>query len=1156
MNVSSYRPFSRNEVPLDLVRGYFAQEHFSLKKLIATAEKSAMTSMDTKMLIACTRSDAVINRIPSYSISGDMSLDVVKALVHQNTNSVVTEHLDALRSEARLRASLLAWIENSSRSTFVLIVDMGKSGAVERTNFTRMFLEQVLSPRSGKVVVFLLHFPGSSASFYPALFLGGWQHYFLDSVGQIECDARVETFIEAACTKMKETEMPECSTGNQIEDIAERLESMLPRVLSHVAAKKILHSDQVKKTTISFGNNSRFGHSDRYDLLISLFQKPLCGQTIGKLFCKKFGELWLKNGLQRTMNRASERLLTGTTNLPLSMSLLSCLVETFDMFVTLQLCEMNHDRNLDIILQEVVNQEAEELFGLILHSLPLPPFEELVLRRGEGIVVRGLLVPENQDNLSSIFPFFDFVASCMNEVVEAALRKITKDSSVVNEHGIGEYCRLVYACSSKLLQVEKGDQSIQSQRRKSANQAAEFVKSGGRKNSFLFSCYVNQFVEKIAGKATSNAPTDWVKYQAKKIDLDHDILAVHVICKVRETQFISIASWATRFGALVTWPSEFTECSEVRNVESGRFLFNRLLEHFEGSLKSVDLSRSEWATSFALFFHESNAMLAQNGIQDNTTARRMRALCFFYVVVRCGAYPKIEASLFRRWYRYDDKTNLHFSAASEEVSLFYFARVAPEGQNHGLLYLLLRFFFSATWIKLTTTFRNDDFKFLIDMISSADHDGHNYHAAVALLQMAFWSFRASSGPTVLDLPNEPLQHVSIKVASCDSFKFSNEGETWSVSHYTPEWLQRSNQLRAQCLDLADCTPHVKCELSRVVFDVMLRSCLEQTKSLTSDTILLLLLADVEPEAGFSWKGRTRLASVHATAESWESFKGTPMASIGVAARLICFVAKVAHDLASTGQSVALSGIYFEATSRLFEGLMSNNCLHWDDFFFGTILRIRGEGTLAELLKHDGALGSFEWCREWANGAPALVHCVENQLAAAERDLAEATAEEERKVQEFRLCPHCAQEFAIGARNCGVFVCGRDYHSQIQAFGCGQQFQVDTAPRYVSNDQYLTPLRERIQEERARLQTNLEGAALWKRAREFTTPVLDFFALKTTTLEPLLPTAYIIPPHEPPKDDTNLSLFRLLERSSSLLSKLKVLPDLIEVRTNWVNCNGI
>jgi hypothetical protein len=1122
-----------------------------------------------------------------------MSLDVVKALVHENPNSVVVEHLDALRSEARLRASILAWIENCSLSTFVLIVDMGKSGAVERTNFTRMFLEQTLSPGSGKVVVLLLHFPRSSASSYPALFLGGWQHYFLDSVGQLECDARVETFIEAACTKMNGSEVLVCNTDNQIEEMAERLESMLPRVLSHVAAKKILHSDQVTKAAMNFGSKSRFGHSDRYYLLISLFQKPLCGQTIGKLFCKKFGELWLKNGLQRTMKRASERLLTGTTNLPLSMSLQSCLLETFDTFVTLQLCEMNHDRNLDVILQEVVNQEAEELFGLVLHSLPLPPFEELVLRRGEGIVVRGLLVSENQD----LFPFFYLVASCLNEVVEAALRKITKDSSVVNEHGIDEYCRLVYACSSELLQVEKGDQSVQSQRRKSANQAAEFVKSRGQKKSFLYSCYVNQFVEKIAGKATSNAPTDWVKYQAKKIGLDHDILAVHVICKVQETRFVSVASWATRFGELVTWPSEFTECSEVRNVESGRFLFNRLLEHFEGRLKSVDLSRSEWATSFALFFHESNAMLAQNGIQDDSTARRMRALCFFYVVVRCGVHPKIEASLLRRWHK--NKTNLHFPAASEEVSLFYFARVTPLGQSHGLLYLLLRFFFSATWIKLTTTFRNDDFEFLINLISSADHDGHNFHAAVALLQMAFWSFGTSCGTTVLGLPNEPLQHVSITIASSGSFKFFDEGETWSVSHYTPEWLQCSNQLRAQeetleCQDLADRSgnncclallrfasgylfsccpedvvssgrhpkprldsgPHFMCKLSRVVFDVMLRSCLGQTESLTSDTILLLLLADVEAEAGFSWQERTSLASVHATTERWESFKGTPVASIGIAARLVCFVAKVAHDLASTGQSVALSGIYFEATSRLFEGLMSDNCMHWLDFFFGTILRIRGEGTLAELLKHDGALGSFEWCREWANGAPALVHCVENQLATAERDLAEATAEEERKVQEFRLCPHCAQEFAIGARNCGIFVCGRDYHSRDKALGCGQQFQVDTAPRYVSNDQYLTPLRERIQEERARLQTNLEGAALWKRAREFTTPVLDFFALKTTTLEPLLPTAYIIPPHEPPKDDTNLSLFRLLERSSSLLSKLKVLPDLIEVRTNWVNCNGI
>ncbi len=1106
------------------------------------------------MLIACTRTDAVINRIPSYSISRDISPDVVKALVHENTDSVVVEHLDALRSEARLRASLLSWIENANRSTFVLIVDMGKSGAVERTNFTRMFLEQALNPKSGKVVVLLLHFPPSSASFYPALFLGAWQHFFLDGVGQIECDARVEKFIEAACTNVNRIETLGCRGNSQIEEIAERLESMLPRVLSHVAATKILHPDQVKKTATSVCNNISVGHSDRCDLLLSLLKKQVSGQSIGKLLCKKFGQLWLKTGLQRTMKRASERLLSGTTNLPLSLSLLSSLVATFDTFVSLQLCEMNHDRNLDIILQEAVSQEAEELFALILRSLPLPPFDELVLRRGEGIVVRGLL-SDNRELSSSRFPFFDFVTSCLNEVVEAALKETSQDPcAVVAENGIDEYCRFVYARSSSLLHVDESDQSIQSQRRKSANQAVEYVKSAGSENSFLFPCYVSQFIERIAGKMVSNAPADWVKYHAKRMELDYDILAVHVICKVRETRLLSVASWATRFGEMATWPCDF---HELQSVESGSFLFNCLLEHFERSLKSLDLSRDEWATSFALFFHESNGMLFQNGIQDASTARRMRALCFFYVVVRCGAHADIEANLLKRWY--DNKNNLLLPTALEEVSLLHFAQVAHNALCDELLHMLLRLFFSATWIKLTTAFRSDDFTFLVTMISTGDLDGKDYHATVALFQMAFWSFGASYD-TVLGLPNEPLRYVASMIASNGSSKFSDGGEQLSVSHYIPQWLQRSihpttQEATLECQDfigvfLADFTPHFNCDLSRVVFDVMLRSCLEQTESLTSDAILLLLLADVEAETGSNRQELTRLARVRAAEEKWESFKGTPVASIGVAARLLCFVAKVAHELATTGQSLAFSGTYFETSRRLFDGMMSNEFLHWGDFFFGTILRVRGEGTLVELLKPDGALGSFEWCREWANGEPALLQNVENQLAQAERDLAEATSEELRKVQEFRLCPHCAQEFALGDRNCGLFVCGRDYHSQTQILGCGQSFQIDGAPLYVANERYLAPLRGRVQEELARLQTSLQGAALWKRARDFVTPVLDFMALKSTTQEPLLLTAYVIPPYEQNGNDdraTNFALFRLLERSSSLVVKLKVLPDLIEVR---------
>ena len=91
---------------------------------------------------------------------------------------------------------------------------------------------------------------------------------------------------------------------------------------------------------------------------------------------------------------------------------------------------------------------------------------------------------------------------------------------------------------------------------------------------------------------------------------------------------------------------------------------------------------------------------------------------------------------------------------------------------------------------------------------------------------------------------------------------------------------------------------------------------------------------------------------------------------------------------------------------------------------------------------------------------------------------------------------------------------------------------------------------KIQEESAALHSRQEGASLWTRAREFVPPVLDFVVLKTTTGEPILPTAYVFPPDDPAVGEkaNNLSFFRLLERSSSLVDQLKVLRDLIEVRT--------
>lgn len=67
----------------------------------------------------------------------------------------------------------------------------------------------------------------------------------------------------------------------------------------------------------------------------------------------------------------------------------------------------------------------------------------------------------------------------------------------------------------------------------------------------------------------------------------------------------------------------------------------------------------------------------------------------------------------------------------------------------------------------------------------------------------------------------------------------------------------------------------------------------------------------------------------------------------------------------------------------------------------------------------------------------------------ERRYNEAIADENYKVQNCRLCPHC-KRVVQRMEGCASMVCGRDYHGGNQQSGCGKNFSWDQAQPYVAS----------------------------------------------------------------------------------------------------------
>ena len=137
-------------------------------------------------------------------------------------------------------------------------------------------------------------------------------------------------------------------------------------------------------------------------------------------------------------------------------------------------------------------------------------------------------------------------------------------------------------------------------------------------------------------------------------------------------------------------------------------------------------------------------------------------------------------------------------------------------------------------------------------------------------------------------------------------------------------------------------------------------------------------------------------------------------------------------------------------------------------------------------------------------------------------------------------------------NCGNFVCGRDAHQNIgyELIGCGSNFNVSLALRYVIDETLLAPLRKKVDEERSRLNQCLNAAILLERAEQMKVPVLLHVIEKDPSQELFIPTSVMLDamisfPNNPVSNSPAILIKALLDERNNV-ERYSFLPDFIEV----------
>ena len=605
-------------------------------------------------------------------------------------------------------------------------------------------------------------------------------------------------------------------------------------------------------------------------------------------------------------------------------------------------------------------------------------------------------------------------------------------------------------------------------RAKAVLTAISFVEEESESESdekYLFDRYLDHFIERrLICDAARPLLVDQIAREIARYDCSRNIVAVHVAAKVKSKELLTIASIITASGNMKTGHEGDDESSLVVPCASTvEELFDGLLGHFETTVFTDNVPSHQWSASFSMYAHQIPAMLAGKLVEDLRTASRFRILYFFYILIEASASTRAQRTAAKVW---KEKNLMKENELVEALSLesLLFDGSTPDDSNRVVQELAIRHFFSPAWMNVTRIFKDSDFSFLLNAINDGALDGVNSLLLITSLQRVCYHDIRMPMPTLSESFDSDSLTELISRLSCDQVSvFSSDGKRTCIPHYVPDWLIRDGAEPSSVVEigtfLASYVQCFHCRLSRVLFDMLLQLYLCEAEGRSLENLFVGLLRCIHEETSIERLEQTRLSRSRKVGDE-QTLTGSLLGAMFLDIRLICFVAKVAHEISMDGSAVVFAGAYSEEASSLFEELMSISHLKWPEFFVGIILRKSSEATVASALGQNGQLSHMVWCQEWIRGMPAQLDAVAQTLKEAADALAEAVEEEERKSRDQRLCPHCRCVFTVLQRNCGAFVCGRDFHGgqEQTGHGCGQTLQLDAAPYYAPDEASLALLR--------------------------------------------------------------------------------------------------
>ena len=317
-------------------------------------------------------------------------------------------------TEQSLQEKLKSFHMSSELSIFFASANM-QENSIRRINHLRILIEKnerslINSEKNLKVFVLLLHFPPVEFfnPCYPALFLAGWDHFYLDSLGLNNVKRQSVNVRE--CFK-------QCLSPASVSLSCFDMETLLNDAIP-IASSRIVTT---LKPCESYIFNKLMSVSDRKDQLHYLFYKL----GFGSVLCEIFEEHWTPQQMHLFLTDAAEFTSSIESSLSISSYIRTRIQALFCDLIVFMLGTMNENGNLDIILAETPESKLLNFSKEIVKNVRF--FSSLKYIHSFSRTLK------QTNHLNFQFPFFLLIFNEMETITKKCQQKILKQRSESGE---------------------------------------------------------------------------------------------------------------------------------------------------------------------------------------------------------------------------------------------------------------------------------------------------------------------------------------------------------------------------------------------------------------------------------------------------------------------------------------------------------------------------------------------------------------------------------------------------------------------------------------------------------------------------------------------------------------------------------------------------